>query len=289
MLSAVNGSRAQPLQRSRKLHAGEARHQIQLTGRDRPERDRVPFPAPVDEREVMRNEPLGRGVDTRRCRRGSRSRSNDLERRHRRRRRPRSRSTRPARGEPLRSRSTRPAPPAWSGCTIVLKTRYTSANVPSTRVVAKSPIVTRISSRARLLAELRDHVGREVDPGDAHAATREGQGDPCPSRCANSSAASAAGELGQEIGDRLDLHPRRVRRRSARRPGPRTSPSRSPRQDPQEAHLAMPGLAYEEHVVDQELEAGLRHEPTARVRVPAREEHVDSQPVLDAVRARRRG
>jgi hypothetical protein len=47
---------------------------------------------------------------------------------------------------------------------IVLKTRYASANVPSTVVVAKSPMVTPIAWRATGFARrARDHRLREVE------------------------------------------------------------------------------------------------------------------------------
>ena len=50
--------------------------------------------------------------------------------------------------------------------------------MPSTRVVAKSPIVTAMSVPARLRAQLRDHARREVDPVHRHAALRQRERDP---------------------------------------------------------------------------------------------------------------
>src|SRR5207244_10353526 len=40
------------------LHSGQPRHQVELGRRDRPERDRQSPPLSVDEREVVRDEPL---------------------------------------------------------------------------------------------------------------------------------------------------------------------------------------------------------------------------------------
>ena len=65
---------------------------------------------------------------------------------------------------------------------IVLKTRYASENVPSTVVVAKSPIVTPIVVAARLRAQPRDHRLRELDPVHRHAARARAAARSGPSR-----------------------------------------------------------------------------------------------------------
>ena len=59
----------------------------------------------------------------------------------------------------------------------MLKTRYASLNVPSTVVVAKSPIATLISSPPGFARSRFDHRGREIDAVHANAALRERQRD----------------------------------------------------------------------------------------------------------------
>ena len=56
---------------------------------------------------------------------------------------------------------------------IVLKTRYATENVPSTVVVAKSPIVTAMSSPPGFARSLRDHRLRQLDPVHGHSPLRE--------------------------------------------------------------------------------------------------------------------
>ena len=75
--------------------------------------------------------------------------------------------------------------------------------MPSTRVVAKSPIVTSISLRARLGAQPRDHRLGEVDPVHRHAARGERQRDPAGAD-AELERGAVARQLGEEVDRRVD-------------------------------------------------------------------------------------
>ena len=76
-------------------------------------------------------------------------------------------------------------------------------NVPSTVVVAKSPIVTPICLSAGLRAQPLDHRGREVDAVHANAALRERQRDPAGAD-PELERGAVTGQVCEEVDDGID-------------------------------------------------------------------------------------